>query len=188
MEFLPIGLLVLVLVLAVWLVATYNRLVRLRVQSENAWSDIDVQLKRRHDLIPNLVETVKGYASHEKDTLRQVIEARNQAVSAQAPAEKAQAEGALTHALKSIFALAESYPQLRAVENFTQLQGTLQQIEEAVQNARRYYNAVVRDFNTQIAVFPANLVAGTMGFQSKEFFEAPVTERAVPKVDFGGQG
>ncbi|MFQ5739579.1 MAG: LemA family protein [Acidobacteriota bacterium] len=172
--------------LAVWAVLIYNGLVRLRVQTENAWSDIDVQLKRRYDLIPNLVETVKGYAAHEKDTLEAVIEARNQAISAQGPAAQGAAEGMLTQALKSLFALAESYPQLRAVESFTHLQESLQGIEEAVQNARRYYNAVVRDLNTRIAQFPSNLVAGLFGFRPREFFEIATPEREAPRVSFGG--
>src|SRR5262245_2755463 len=130
-------------VLALAIVVIYNGLVSLRVQCDNAWADIDVQLKRRYDLIPNLVETVKGYATHEKGTLESVIAARNKAMSAQGPAAKGEAEGMLTGALRQIFALAEAYPQLRAVESFTQLQGTLNQIEDTLQNARRYYNAVV---------------------------------------------
>ena len=173
--------------LVVFVIAIYNGLVRLRVQCDNAWSDIDVQLKRRYDLIPNLVETVKGYAAHEKGTLEGVVSARNQAMAAQGPAEKAQAEGVLTAALRQVFALAEAYPQLRAVESFTQLQQTLNQIEDSVQNARRYYNAVVRDLNTKIAQFPSNLIAGMFNFKPREFFEisAPA-EREVPKVSFGG--
>ena len=168
-------------------IAIYNGLVRLKVQCDNAWADIDVQLKRRYDLIPNVVETVKGYAAHEKGTLEGVIAARNQAMSAQGPAEKAGAENVLTGALRQLFALAESYPQLRAVESFTQLQQTLNQIEDTVQNARRYYNAVVRDFNTKIAQFPSNIIAGMFAFKAREFFEinAPA-EREVPKVSFGG--
>jgi LemA protein len=171
--------------LVLLIIVIYNSLVRLRVQAENAWADIDVQLKRRHDLIPNLIETVKGYASHEKQTLDAVVRARNQAMTAQTPATKAKAEDVLAQSLKSLFALAEAYPQLRAVESFTQLQGTLQQIEEAVQSARRYYNAVVRDLNTRIAVFPSNLIANAFGFRPREFFEiAEAAERQVPKVSF----
>lgn len=171
---------------ALVVVALYNGLVRLRVQADNAWADIDVQLKRRHDLIPNVVETVKGYAAHERQTLEAVIAARNQAVAAQGagPAERGQAEGALTTALRGLFALAESYPQLRAVESFTQLQATLSQIEDALQSARRYYNAVVRDLNTRIQTVPSNLVAGLFGFTPREFFEAQEGERAVPQVKF----
>jgi LemA protein len=173
-------------VLAIAGIGIYNSLVRLNVGADNAWSDIDVQLKRRTDLIPNVVETVKGYAGHERQTLEAVINARNRAVSAQAagPAERGQAEGQLTAALRGLFALAESYPQLRAVESFTQLQSTLAQIEDAVQNARRYYNAVVRDLNTKVQQFPSNLVAGMFGFRNREFFEIPDAEREVPKVKF----
>lgn len=166
-------------------IALYNSLVRLKVQSESAWADIDVQLKRRHDLIPNLLETVKGYASHEKQTLEAVIAARNRAMSATTPSTKAEAEGLLAQSLKSLFAVAEAYPQLRAVESFTQLQASLNQIEEAVQNARRYYNAVVRDLNTKIQEFPSNMIANFFSFKTREFFElADSGERAVPKVSF----
>jgi LemA protein len=172
--------------LVIFVIAMYNGLVRLRVQCDNAWSDIDVQLKRRYDLIPNLVETVKGYAGHERETLEGVVSARNRAMSAEGPAAKAEAEGMLTAALRQVFALAEAYPQLRAVESFTQLQATLNQIEDAIQNSRRYYNAVVRDLNTKISVFPSNVIANMFGFKPREFFEisAPA-EREVPKVSFG---
>jgi len=170
---------------AVAVVAIYNSLIRLRVQCDNAWADIDVQLKRRYDLIPNLIETVKGYASHERKTLEDLVNARNRAMSAQGPAAKGEAEGMLTQALKSLFALAEAYPQLRAVESFTQLQGSLNQIEDAVQNARRYYNAVVRDLNTRIAQFPSNLIADFFVFRPREFFElTAAAEREVPRVSF----
>ena len=170
---------------AVAVVGIYNSLIRLRVQCDNAWADIDVQLKRRYDLIPNLIETVKGYASHERKTLEDLVNARNQAMSAQGPAAKGEAEGMLTQALKSLFALAEAYPQLRAVESFTQLQGSLNQIEDAVQNARRYYNAVVRDLNTRIAQFPSNLIADFFAFRAREFFElTAAAEREVPRVSF----
>lgn len=175
-----------VLVLVVGgVVAVYNRLVRLRVQCNNAWADIDVQLKRRHDLIPNIVETVKGYASHERETLEEVVSARNRAMDAEGPAAQAEAEGMLTNALKSLFALSEDYPELKAAENFRQLQDTLSEIETALQNARRYYNAVVRDFNTKVQQFPSNLVAGAFGFEEREFFAlAEESERAVPDVEF----
>jgi len=175
-----------VLLLIVVVVAMYNGLVRLKVQCDNAWADIDVQLKRRYDLIPNLVETVKGYAGHEKDTLEGVVAARNRAMSSEGPAAKAEAEGMLTQALRQVFALAEAYPQLRAVESFTQLQGTLNQLEDTIQNARRYYNAVVRDLNTKIQEFPSNIIAGMFNFKPREFFEisAPA-EREAPKVSFG---
>jgi LemA protein len=179
-------LLVVIGLLVIFVIAMYNGLVRLRVQYDNAWSDIDVQLKRRYDLIPNLVETVKGYAAHERETLEGVVSARNRAMSAEGPAAKAEAEGMLTAALRQVFALAEAYPQLRAVESFTQLQTTLNQIEDAIQNSRRYYNAVVRDLNTKISVFPSNIIANMFGFKPREFFEisAPA-EREVPKVSFG---
>lgn len=171
----------LVCALAFW---AYNSLVRLRVQADSAWSDIDVQLKRRYDLIPNLVETVKGYAGHERQTLEAVIQARSRAQGAVNPGERAEAEGVLTNTLKSLFALSESYPQLRASENFMQLQQSLEGIEDAVQQARRYYNAVVRDLNTKIAQFPTNLVAISFGFKPREFFEIAAAEREVPKVSF----
>lgn len=181
-----IPVLVVLAIIAVAAIVIYNGLVRLNVQAGNAWADIDVQLKRRADLIPNVVETVKGYAGHERQTLEAVVAARNRAVAAQGagPAERGQAEGVLGGALRSLFALAEAYPQLRAAENFSQLQNTLSQIEEAVQNARRYYNAVVRDLNTKIQQFPSNLVAGMFGFKTREFFEIPETDRAVPEVKF----
>jgi LemA protein len=179
--------LIIIVLLVVFVISMYNGLVSLKVQCDNAWSDIDVQLKRRYDLIPNLVETVKGYAAHEKGTLEGVVTARNQAMTAEGPAAKAQAEGMLTAALRQVFALAEAYPQLRAVESFNQLQGTLNSIEDSIQNARRYYNAVVRDFNTKIAQFPSNIIANMFGFKPREFFEitAPA-EREAPKVSFGG--
>jgi LemA protein len=162
----------------------YNALVRLKVQADSAWSDIDVQLKRRYDLVPNLVETVKGYASHERGTLEAVVSARAKAMSAQGPAERAQAENALTGTLKSLFALAEAYPQLRAAENFGQLQAQLGSIEDSIQNSRRYYNAVVRDLNTKVLQFPSNLIARSFGFREREFFEMDAAERSVPKVSF----
>src|SRR5438874_5726859 len=182
------GLIVLgILVLLVFFfIGMYNSLVRLKIQCENAWADVDVQLKRRYDLIPNLVETVKGYAAHEKGTLEAVINARNRAMSAQGPAAKAEAEGMLAGALRQLFALAEAYPQLRAVESFTSLQGSLNEIEDHVQNARRYYNAVVRDLNTKIAQFPSNIIAGMFGFNAREFFELKdAAQREAPKVSFG---
>src|SRR6202050_3421489 len=150
----------LAVVVVLVLIVMYNGLASLRVQCDNAWADIDVQLKLRYDLIPNLVETVKGYAGHERDTLEGVVAARNSAMSSQGPAAKAETEGVLTQALRQVFALAEAYPQLRAVGSFNQLQQTLNQIEDTVQNARRYYNAVVRDLNTKIQQFPTNIIAG----------------------------
>ena len=177
--------LIIVALIVVVAVGMYNSLVRLREQGDGAWADIDVQLKRRYDLIPNLVETVKGYASHEKDTLERVVQARNQAMSAQGPAAKAEAEGMLAGALKSLFALSEAYPQLQAAQGFRDLQASLSQIEEQVAQARRYYNAVVRDFNTKTQTFPSVLIARAFGFTEREFFEIAEAEKAVPKVDFG---
>ncbi len=184
------SLLMILLVVLVFLLAwMYNRLVRLRQQARSAWADIDVQLKRRHDLVPNLVETVKGYATHEQETLEAVVQARNRAVSASGPAAAAAAENQLSGALRQLFALAESYPQLRAVEGFTRLQGSLEEIEAAVQNARRYFNAVVRDYNTTIEQVPTNLVANAFRFQPEEYFELETeAERDVPRVQFGKEG
>ena len=181
------GLVLLLLILGglAFLGIVYNSLIGLRVRADSAWSDIDIQLKRRHDLIPNLVETVKGYAGHEKSTFEDIAKFRSMAMQATGPADRAQAEGQLTMALKSLFAVAENYPQLRASENFTSLQNSLSEIEDNLQNARRYYNAVVRDFNTSIQVFPNNLVANMFGFQQRAFFEleAPA-ERQTPAVKF----
>ena len=161
----------LLVVIGFVLIGMYNSLVQLRVRCDSAWSDIDVQLKRRHDLIPNLVETVKGYASHEKGTFENIAKFRSQAMQATSPADKAAAENQLTGALKSLFAVAENYPELKASEEFTQLQGSLNQTEDTIQNARRYYNAVVRDLNTKVQSFPTNIIAGMFGFQQRQFFE-----------------
>jgi LemA protein len=168
---------------AIAIVVAYNGLVRLRLQAVNAWSDVDVQLKRRHDLVPNLVETVKGYAGHERRTLDAVVTARARAMATVGPAERGQAETALGTALRSLFVVAEGYPELRAAASFGQLHRSLVQVEDAIQNARRYYNAVVRDLNTRIEQFPTNLVARAFGFRPREFFalEAP-EERAAPAV------
>ena len=169
----------------VWAVSLYNRLVSLRNSGAGAWSDIDVQLKRRWELIPNLVETVKGYARHEQSTFEQVTAARTQAMQANTPSEHAAAEGNLQGALKSLFAVAEAYPELRASESFLGLQTQLSGLEDAIQNARRYYNAIVRDLNTAIESFPSNLLAGPFGFAKREYFELDsAAERAVPKVSF----
>ena len=175
--------LIIVVIIAV-AVSGYNALVKLRETSESAWADIDVQLKRRHDLIPNLVETVKGYASHESETLEAVIQARNMAMGAQGPAEQAEAETMLSGALKSIFALSEAYPDLKAAEGFRDLQATLSEIEEQVAQARRYYNAVVRDYNTKTQTFPSVFIAKVFNFGQREFFEVAEAEKAVPKVSF----
>src|SRR5947209_19331804 len=170
-------LMIVVFLLIAFAVAVYNGLVQLRVRADSAWSDIDVQLKRRHDLIPNLVETVKGYAAHEKGTFENIAKFRSQAMQASTPADKAAAENQLTGALKSLFAVAENYPELKASEEFTQLQGSLSQVEDTIQNARRYYNAVVRDFNTKIQSFPTNIIAGMFGFQTRQFFEVEAADR-----------
>jgi LemA protein len=166
------------------LIGMYNSLVQLRVRAENAWSDIDVQQKRRHDLIPNLVETVKGYAAHEKGTFENIAKFRSQAMQAATPAEKAAAESQLTGAITNLMAVAENYPQLKASEEFTQLQGSLNSTEDAIQNSRRYYNAVVRDLNTKIQSFPTNLLAGMFGFTQKQFFETSAAEREPVAVKF----
>lgn len=180
-------LIVLVIAAAVIIAAVgiYNALIKLRNTSEQSWSDVDVQLKRRYDLVPNLVETVKGYASHEKETFEKVVEARNRAMGAASPEDKAQAENFLQSTLKSLFALAEAYPELKANQNFIELQTELSEIEEQIQLARRYYNAVVRDLNTKIESVPSNIVANMFGFEKREYFELDSTEeRKVPEVDF----
>lgn len=167
------------------IIGMYNGLVRLRVRVNGAWADIDVQLKRRWDLIPNLTKTVEASASHERETLEAVVEARNRAMGARGPAEAGAAEGVLAGALGRLFALSEAYPQLRAVEAFTDLQRSLDEIEEAVQNARRYYNAVVRDYNTKTQVFPTNLLAGMFGHTRREFFSLDdERQREGPEVAF----
>jgi LemA protein len=172
-------------VIAVVLIGMYNGLVQLRVRCDSAWSDIDVQLKRRHDLIPNLVETVKGYAAHEKGTFENIAKFRSQAMQATSPADKAVAENQLTGALKSLFAVAENYPELKASEQFTQLQSSLSETEDAIQNSRRYYNAVVRDLNTKIQSFPTNILAGMAGFTQRQFFEiSEPTDREPVQVKF----
>ena len=171
-------------VIAFLLIGMYNSLVQLRVRADNAWSDIDVQLKRRHDLIPNLVETVKGYAAHEKGTFENIAKFRSQAMQATTPGDKAAAENQLSGALKSLFAVAENYPELKASEEFTQLQASLNQTEDTIQNARRYYNAVVRDLNTKIQSFPTNILAGMFSFQQRQFFEVGAADREPVAVKF----
>ncbi len=171
-------------VLGFILVGMYNQLVQLRVRADSAWSDIDVQLKRRHDLIPNLVETVKGYAAHEKGTFENIAKYRSLAMQATTPGDRAQAENQLTGALKSLFAVAENYPDLKANQEFLQLQASLNQTEDAIQNARRYYNAVIRDLNTKIQSFPTNLLAGMFGFVPRQFFEPAAADREPVAVKF----
>jgi LemA protein len=177
-----IGLIVVVLA---WVAGAYNGLVRLRNQLENAWAQIDVQLKRRHDLIPNLVETVKGYATHESQTLEKVIQARNMAVNAQSVGDRAAAENVLTGALKSVFALAEAYPDLKANTEFMRLQEELTSTENKVAFARQFYNDSVMTYNTRIEVFPQNFIANMFNFGRRDFFEVKSEdERAVPQVKF----
>lgn len=171
-----VGLVVAALVL--WVVFAYNRFVALVNRTKEAWADIDVQLKRRYDLIPNLVNTVKGYAQHEAGTFAKVTEARAAAMNAQNPAAKAQAENMLTDTLKSLFAVAEAYPDLKANQNFLELQRELSDTENKIQAARRFYNGNVRDLNTSIESFPSNLIAKSFGFGKSEFFELGEGETA----------
>ena len=173
-------------VLPVWLIAMYNRLVRLRNQVQASWAQIDVQLKRRYDLIPNLVETVKGYAAHEKSTLDAVVQARNGAVAAanQGPAGRAEAENMLTQTLGRLLALAEAYPNLKANENFASLQSELANTEDKISYSRQFYNSAVQTYNNATQTFPANMMAGTMGFRTKEYFETAEGERGPVQVRF----
>lgn len=177
---------VIMIVVLLGAVGLYNSFVQLKLRAENAWSDVDVQLKRRYDVIPNLVATVEGYTKHERNTLQAVIDARAKAMGAVSPDQKGQAENFLSGTLKSLFALAENYPQLKANENFLKLQGSLSEIEEFIQSARRYYNAVVRDFNTKLEIFPNNIFAMMFNFSKRDFFqlETPETERKAPEVKF----
>src|SRR3989344_164960 len=174
--------LIIIIVIAVilWFVFTYNGLVRRRYRVKEAWSDIDVQLKRRYDLIPNLVETVKGYAIHEKEAFENVTKARAMALGAQTINEKGKAENMLSSALKSIFAIAEAYPQLRAIESFVKLQDELSDTENKIQAARRFYNGNVMDYNTKIETFPTKLISGTFGFGKEEFFQLEQEEAKEP--------
>jgi LemA protein len=177
--------LAIIAVVAVWLVAVYNALITAKNRTDEAASDIDVQLKRRYDLIPNLVETVKGYAAHEQGTLQKVIDARNAAMAQSGhDAKKAEVENALSQTLKSIFALSESYPDLKANQNFMKLQDELSDTENKIQAARRFYNGNVRDFNTKIQVFPNNFINGLLKFKSYEFFETADGEREPVQVKF----
>jgi LemA protein len=170
--------------LVIWGIVAYNRLVRLRNRTENSWAQIDVQLKKRHDLVPNLVETVKGYAAHEQGTFQAVVEARNAAVSATGVTDKAQAENMLTGALRSLFALAEDYPELRATENFQQLQADLGEIEGDIAVARQIFNDSTLSLNNAVETFPSNVVAGMAGFERGPFFEVEDEGRSAPKVEF----
>ncbi len=176
--------LIIAVIIILWIVAVYNSLVTLKNRTDEAWSDIDVQLKRRYDLIPNLVETVKGYAAHERELFQRVTEARTRAMGAQMPAEKAQAENILSGTLKTLFAVAENYPQLKASENFLELQRELTDTEDKIQAARRFYNGNVRDFNIRLEVFPDMLVARQLGYIRREFFETQELEKEAVKVKF----
>lgn len=181
-----IGLILLIIigVVVLWLVAVFNGLVRLKNRVNEAWSDIDVQLKRRYDLIPNLVSTVKGYAAHEKELFEKVTEARARAMGAGSTEDKAQAENALSGTLKSLFAVAEAYPELKANQNFLELQRELTDTEDKIQAARRFYNGNVMEFNTKIELFPNNLIAGMLNFTKREFFGADETEKKPVEVKF----
>ena len=163
--------LILVAVIAIWIMVAYNGFIRLITRAKEAWADIDVQLKRRYDLIPNLIESVKGYAAHERETLQKVTDARTKAMGAQGIAEKGQTENMLTGALKSLFAVSENYPNLKANENFLELQRELSDTENKIQAARRFYNGNVRDLNIKVQSFPSSMIANIFKFAKKEFFE-----------------
>ena len=185
MPYVVIGLVALVVLIALWVIAVYNGLVRLRNRFQAAWSQIDVQLKRRYDLIPNLVETVKGYAAHERGTLEAVTKARQQAIDASGIAQQAQAENMLTGTLRQLFALSENYPDLKANQNFLALQEELTSTENKIAFARQHYNDVVMRFNTRIEVFPANMIAGHFNFTRQDLFELEEpAARDAPKVSF----
>ena len=177
--------LVIVLLIAIWLIGSYNSFVRQKNSVEEAFSTMDVYLKKRFDMIPNLVETVKGYASHEKDTLEKVVNARNATQSATTPAERLENENVLTGALRSIFALSESYPDLKANQNFLELQTEIQAVEEDIASSRKYYNAVVKQFNNSVMSFPSNIIANMFHFEKQPMFEvADAAERENVKVQF----
>jgi LemA protein len=175
---------VVVVILVLIAIVTYNGLVRIRNRVDDAWAQIDVQLKRRHDLIPNLIETVKGYAAHEKGTFEAVVSARNAAMQAQGPEQQAQAENVLTGALKSLFALAEAYPDLKANQNFLSLQEELTSTEDRIAYARQFYNDSVVKYNTKIQSIPSNIIAGMFSFSPREYFKAEDGATEVPKVEF----
>ena len=176
--------LAILVVSALWLVGMYNGLIKLKNRVDEAWSDIDVQLKRRYDLIPNLVNTVKGYATHERELFEKVTEARTRAMNAGSTHEKAEAENMLSGTLKSLFAVSENYPELKANQNFLELQRELTDTEDKIMASRRFYNGNVRDFNTKIQVFPTNIIAGMLSFVAREFFEADEKEKEPVKVEF----
>lgn len=176
--------LIIFLILIAWIVITFNSLIKSKNRAKEAFSDIEVQLKRRYDLIPNLIETVKGYASHEKEVLEKVTQARTKAMEAKGIKEKLEAENALSGTLKTLFAVSERYPDLKASTNFLELQQELRDTEDKIQAARRFYNANVRDLNIKIESFPSNLIASLFGFQKMEFFEIEGSEKEVPTVKF----
>jgi len=176
--------LLILIALIAWVVIIYNSLIKSKNRTEEAWSDIDVQLKRRHDLIPNLIATVKGYANHENEVFVKVTEARSQAMQAKSIDDKIQSENQLMGTLKSLFAVAENYPELKANQNFLKLQTELTDTENKIQASRRFYNGNVRDFNTKIQVFPTNIIANTLGFKTYKFFEASEDEKELPIVNF----
>jgi LemA protein len=173
-----------IVILIIWFIATYNRFVSLRNRVDEAYSTMDVYMKKRYDLVPNLVETVKGYAKHESTTFENVVKARNMAMGAQTIDEKAQGENMLAGTLKSLFALAESYPELKANQNFLDLQGQLTGLENDIANSRKYFNALVREFNIARESFPSTIVAGTMHLEKKAMFNIDETERQNVKVQF----
>jgi len=175
----------LIVIIVLWFIALYNRFVVLRNRIEGSWAQVDVQLKKRYDLVPNLVETVKGYAKHEREVFEKVTEARSKAISAQNVADQGEAENLLTGALKSLFAVAEAYPELKANVNFLQLQEELSAIENKIAYARQHFNDVVLAFNTQRQRFPDNIVAGMMGLVARDYFEIEEAAREAPKVSFG---
>lgn len=178
------GFLAVIVVVGLALVFIYNGLIKLRNQVDEAWSDIKVQLKRRYDLIPNLVNTVKGYATHEKEVFEKVTQARSQAMQAGTMQDQLEKENLLSGALKSLFAVSESYPELKANQNFLQLQADLTDTEDKIQAARRFYNGNVRDFNTKLQVFPTNIIGNILGFKTYEFFEIEASEEKNPEVKF----
>lgn len=177
-------LLIIIAVVAVWIIAVYNGLIRLKNRVDEAWSDIDVQTKRRYDLIPNLMNIVKGYAAHERGVFERVTEARTRAMGAGTAADKAQAENALSQTLKSLFAVAENYPDLKANQNFLELQKELTDTEDKIQASRRFYNGNVRDFNIKIEVFPNNIIAGMLKFTKREFFETLDEQKNPVEIKF----
>ncbi len=181
-----IGLILLIIAaaVAVWIIAVYNGLIRLKNRVDEAWSDIDVQTKRRYDLIPNLVNTVKSYATHERELFERVAEARARAMGAGTAQDKAQAENMLSNTLKSLFAVAEAYPDLKANQNFLELQRELTDTEDKIQASRRFYNGNARDFNIKIEIFPNNLIAGMLHFVKREFFETAEEQKEPVKVEF----